>query len=422
MKKIKRVIVTVFQTMPVLIALIPLISTHTYGGQEGTSACKKMESAKAILDCALLNHPKVLMALRALEQAKASIDWAGQIPNPELSGAGNYGRSLGDTVVSSQVSLLQPIYFGGVVSSRKQKARAELSLSETDLLSSKEEVALNTVINLYRANQILSELEIIDETVSTFDKILEQFKSRVKLSPDQRASVNVFELVRSDFILKRSIVLQEEQRIGQFFEISIGIGIEQIRKVSPSQIVWPDILVDEVKSSAIQTPFANLQVAHAESNLANSLSWPTFKLGPSISYVYQGGIQYPSYGIGFSIDLPIFNIKGGQRSYAHSGVLKHKTKFEIAKRTLDQRKYRVVAQYNILRESLSNSASMEQLKVKHHKLEALFLKGLISPALVIEAHRQMLEYIMNRNEREIEARRLLWASYILKGSFESEVP
>jgi hypothetical protein len=58
----------------------------------------------------------------------------------------------------------------------------------------------------------------------------------------------------------------------------------------------------------------------------------------------------------------------------------------------------------------------------HHSTEALFERGLLEPALVIEAHRQMTDVVRDMNETELEALRALWTVRVLSGSALEDRP
>jgi hypothetical protein len=60
---------------------------------------------------------------------------------------------------------------------------------------------------------------------------------------------------------------------------------------------------------------------------------------------------------------------------------------------------------------------MEQ---KHHNMESLFERGLISASLIIEAHRQMSEVIGTYHAQELRAIEALWSVYAMDGVMPKE--
>tara|TARA_Y100000590_G_scaffold465795_1_gene639119 strand:+ start:683 stop:1987 length:1305 start_codon:yes stop_codon:yes gene_type:complete len=415
-------------TASLLIFLELLISTSSFA-DSNIGACTTVTDSKSLLRCAIENHPDVLQAKRSLDQSIKKQELASQIPNPQLSGRTLFGQSLGDSIVETEVSLVQPIFIGGTISSRVEQTEAQSLEIGAQVLSQKEKAARLTVGQIHRTRQLNVELEITNETIETFNKILKQFRSKVTLSPEQKASLNVFEMVRSDFILRRSQMLREKEQISLFFNISTGIQFSDIQKFVPNSVSWPNITfptskedLNQYSGSALQIPRMDLKVAQATHELAKSNSWPTIRVGPSFSFNQQGGVRYPNYGFSLSFDLPIFNVNGGGRSYTRAGIARAEGNLEMKVKNLSAGMKQLIKNYTITVDALKNASSMSTLTSKHHKLESLFIRGLISPALVIEAHRQMLDYAINKHSQEQRALELLWTLYAIRGTIMEETP
>ena len=62
----------------------------------------------------------------------------------------------------------------------------------------------------------------------------------------------------------------------------------------------------------------------------------------------------------------------------------------------------------------------EKLEKKHRKIESLFKRGIISTSLVIESHRQLIEFFNTRFEFENGATEALWNIYKLNGEIENK--
>jgi cobalt-zinc-cadmium efflux system outer membrane protein len=60
------------------------------------------------------------------------------------------------------------------------------------------------------------------------------------------------------------------------------------------------------------------------------------------------------------------------------------------------------------------------MEVKHKNMEELFERGIVSAALIIEAHRLMAEFAAEQNEQELKAIEALWSIYALQGKILEE--
>ena len=69
----------------------------------------------------------------------------------------------------------------------------------------------------------------------------------------------------------------------------------------------------------------------------------------------------------------------------------------------------------LFKTSLGESVSERLLKQKHNKIEKLFKRGVISSAMIIEAHRQLIEFTNTRFEFELGAVEALWNIYKIQG-------
>ena len=120
------------------------------------------------------------------------------------------------------------------------------------------------------------------------------------------------------------------------------------------------------------------------------------------------------------MDLPILNINGGGRAKASKDVLAASLNLRNIKQEskLDIQSW--VQKYNQYKDSLKTIANKEKLEKKHRKIESLFKRGIISTSLVIESHRQLIEFFNTRFEFENGATEALWNIYKLNGEIENK--
>ena len=283
---------------------VALLISNTALSVDKLNASCQPSNAQDVIQCMLSKHPNLKRAEGALEQAAELKSVAGQIPNPELDSSVSRGKSLGDTILESEISLGFTIELGGKRGSRIEKAEAEKSVSTNELLSTKESLIVKTVVALFRLKHLLKELDAVNEALDTFTKIQKQYRARVKLNPEQQVSLGVFQLARADYQLQKRALLQEKQSLNEYFLIATGLQIEEISKYLPQmESGWPtlDPSKNEITGSQLKLAQSRVLSAQSDLSLAQSESWPDLKVGPMFQYNSQGGVSYPAYGLTLSM-------------------------------------------------------------------------------------------------------------------------
>jgi len=318
-------------TLLILISLAALpalagTDEHTHGHIHGSHPeCPLPKTAMAILRCAQELQPDVRRAKLDEESSETLMGAASQIPNPEVEVQSVFGRPQGSQQMQTQISLAQPIEYSGARGARKQEAEARYKQSKADLRQVQAQVTLQTVVRLHRIRQLVREKAIQDEAISTYSKLVSQYRSRPRLTPEQEVSMSVFEMALSDSRLKRSVLLEEEREHGHFFHVSTGHGIEEIRKALPEvPRTWPVVEAPTEKPGMSPQVFrlmADQELAGAELESARAAAWPGLRVGPMAQLQSDGPNRAQLYGFQLNIDLPLFNINGGARAHASRNVL-----------------------------------------------------------------------------------------------------
>ncbi len=402
--------------------MVFLVSSYASSAENIDQACR-ISRAQDVIACVLSRHPDLVRAQDAFKQALELKSLAGQIPNPELDSNVNRGKLLGDTVLESEVSLGFTIELGGKRGARIKKAKAEESVSKSKLLSEKEKVVVKTVVALFRLKHIFKELSVIEEALSTFDKIQKQYRARVKLNAEQQVSLEVFQLAQSDYQFQKRTLFQEKKVLKEYFLIATGLQIEEISKILPQMSSeWSDLnsTKNKVVGSELKLAQSRVLSAQGDLSLAQSQSWPDLKVGPMFRYNSEGGISYPAYGLTFSVPLPLFSLNSGGRAYASRGLLNAERSLGLQRSESLTRKSRLYSIYKSSVEALRESPAIRKIEGKHKSIEKLFFRGLISSPLVIEAHRQIIDVIKSQNDQEIRAAESLWEIYALEGRILQE--
>lgn len=386
-------------------------------------ACPALTSPQSVLDCALRVHPAAKGSAALLAQAEALGSAAGQRPNPEAEGTGVFG----DSQDQIQVSLLHTFETGGKRGRRLDRARAEALELGAEALSVKEEIAVDTVSGLYRLRQIREELKLLQEALDTFSRIARQLRARPRRSPEQEVSLSVFQLAERDYSVKRSALEGETLALRRGLELGLGAPLpdsDSVLPARPSQ--WPDLGVPgtlaALRGSSALRAAAALEAAQAELGSARAAAYPDVKLGPSVLRQKNGPGEGSStlLGAGLSLPLPLYQRNAGGKRLAARAVETALARSSAAMATLGAQRDAEFVRYRAATSTLVQAGDTEKLEAEHEKMEGLYERGLIPSALVIEAHRQMVDYTRDLNEQELSAIRALWTIYAIEGRVLTE--
>lgn len=404
-----------------------VVNAEEFAAVPLSQACSRLSSPQDVIDCALSNHPEAQRARLSILQAENLEDAASQRPNPELAGKSVYGSSLGDTVINHEVSLVHTVELGGKRGARMSKALAEKETIGASSQRSREEVLLETLHSLYRLRQIQAELHTLDEALETFSRIQNQFRSRPRRTPEQEVSLGIFDIAEGDYQLRKAALETELATHSREIELAIGREFVPSPSILPSvRKNWPKLqeiaTAASFRGSAMNSARAGLNLANADLSLAQSLSWPNLKVGPSLESQTSGPFTFQTFGVNLSFELPVFQINGGGRAVARTGLDLAERSLSLKERELTNQRKILLQKYDFSVKAVQASLTHAELEKKHRNTDALFARGIIPSSLVIEAHRQIVDFTKNQNEQELSALVALWKIYVLEGrAFEEKL-
>lgn len=382
--------------------------------------CKEtLDSYQDIIACAEAKSPDVQSSKIEVERAATQIQVAGQWRNPDLSAETFQGRFGSESRSETDFSLSVPIELGGKISARTDVARRLVSVAEARLLETRAKVRSEVFLKLHRLRQVLHEQEIIDEAISTFSKLITQYSNRPTLSPEQRVSLSVYQLSRSDYDLKRSETVDEILALDAYFKFKVGLPIEQFKKILPeSPKSWVSLKTENSKGLSPQRRIfeAELAAANAELSLARSEAWSTLSIGPSLKMLKEGGQSDSIFGLNIGFQLPLFNTNAGGKASASAGLRLAEARQNLGLREQDLRREQLLKTYEQSVRTLSTSLSHREIEKRHSDAERLFTRGIVPSALVIEAHRTSLDLEKTRHARELKALESLLDIHTIEGT------
>lgn len=396
-----------------------LILTSPWSGYAQQSCAGQPKTYQDILRCSVQMSPEVQRAELELAHARSQIGAASQWRNPELSVDSVQGGSGSDQKSETGINLGIPIELGGKISARTSIAESSVARAEASLYQVKANVRATTLLKLHRLRQLSHEQEVVEESITTFAKLVTQFSQRFKLSPEQEISVAVFKMSKSEYDLKKTEVLSELNSLNSYFQTTIGLGMSSIMAMVPqSPKTWPKMENSQnpKDSPKMLAAKADVRIAQANLNLAESEAWPTFTVGPSAKLQNESGRSSQLYGFNLSLPLPIFNTNGKGKAAAASGLKFAETSRNLALTEQGKIREELLRTYQQSIASLASTLSHDEIEKKHNNIERLFFRGVVPSSLVIEAHRTYVELEKSRNSRELKALEALMTIYTIDGN------
>lgn len=394
------------------------VSQTTYAEGEDSFCVVNLKNYRDVIACAEARSPEVQISTADLLRAKAEVTAAEQWKNPELSVESSHGNESGQSNSQTNIGLGVPIELGGKISARRAVAQGGVLEVEARAYEIRAKVKSETLIKLHRMRQLYHEQEVIDEAIATFSKLVNQFAKRPKLSPEQQMSSSVFRMSKNEYEIKRTETVEEMAALNSYFKVAIGIGVEQLKTLAPESMKsWPEFK-NEYKpglSPKLKGVQAELQTSQAELSLARSEAWPTVVVRPSLQIQNQGGQDSKMFGLNISLPIPMFNTNNGGRAAAANSVGLSEIRKSHAYIAEEKHREELLRVFNESKKVLLTSLSHKDIEERHQEIEALFLKGIVPSALVIEAHRTFVELEKIRNKLELKAIEAMMSIYTING-------
>lgn len=386
--------------------------------------CSVVRNYKEAIFCVLANHPAILRADAERMRAEFLETKASQRPNVELTG--KTLRNLNDPSQSNgEIGLSHTFELGGKRSARIEKARFEGQLGKVDLEAARNEALLRILFDLQRIKYFRAEAELVEEGISTFEKILKTYRTRLRLSADQDVSSSVFTLALEDYKIKRSQLSIETITLLKTIELQTNAKVEVSDALFPAKPShWPEFKTEspsEYRPLNLRLIDTSLNIAEAEKNLAKSEAWPDLKFGPDYEWSQGPMSNEKNLGLTLTLTLPIWNRNQGGIAVAEADATKARVSLNLAERELEVERGSWLVKYENGVKTIKEGVSFEEMRKRHQKLKSQFTSGLVPSSLVIEANRQILESTKSKNEQELSTLEALWNLRRLEGKLQEEV-
>ena len=376
------------------------------------------ESYTELLKCIDKGSPEVAIAEQQLKAAGELEARARQWANPDLE---IESLAKGSDKSETTATLLFNLRLGGKRSAEVAQAEAETeqAIARRDL--SVGNAKLNAMLALYRLAHLKAEIAVVEESGMTFGKIVRQYQKRPALAPEEKVSLSIFKIATADNVLSLNKLKTEQNALLSELSVLSGASTESILKSLPeSKTSWPQLAEPEKKAESpqVRSAAAEVKLAESEKSKAEGEAWPDLKIGPTMKVQKDNGVSETFNGISLSMPLPLFSLNGGARAYSTQKLNEAELRYDFEKKKAQSKRLLLVEKYTSLTRLLENSLGVKELESRHEVIEKEFFKGLVSGALVIEAHRQLFEYVEKRNQSELQAIEALGQILIDENRFE----
>lgn len=398
-----------------MLATLVVSSANVYGSCQITNARDLFSEIKK-------NHPKIQQNNNAIRAKEKSIQYLNTWTNPELSLDVARGKDTDGKTKKLGASLMQPIELNGKKRANFNLNKALVQKESVSVEKESEEILVESALKIHKLAQIYRIIPLYKETREAFDKILKNKLQRPSLSPEEEVEKEALILAIRDNDLKVARLENEKDYLKQHISYYAKVDCDLNSQVLPKAVDWSKVnpVSESFQNSqdSLNLKEARLELERAKKNLVlqEKESVSTFKIGPTFEVEELEGKKYNTFGLSLSFDLPLSRQSKYLRQSAQYEIsnaaeaLKEKEAEEKIDKDLWLKKF------SDLKKTLVENKKNNQLEKKHDRIESLFRRGIISTGLVIESHRQLLEFANTHDEFELSALEALWQIHSLEGN------
>lgn len=407
-----------------LAILIAIFSSALVFADSGQTEICKAKSLKEFVQCLKNEHPENKRANLLESRAEGERSDGRKFLNPEVEYESVKGKSLGDTQGTNRISVSYPIEIFGQRGARVDLGDANSNLTRTQKTKSQNDIFMEIVLKLYRYRQILAEVEVLEEGLVAYSRVIRMLSERPKLTPEHQVSLSVFKLAEGDFRFKKTNLVSEQRQVEDFFSHIRGLKISTVKNFLPTRkLDWPELKNSiNIEASPYYKEFEyQVDKARALHDEASSKTWPTLKASFIAENNIDGPNEFNATGFGISAEIPLLSWNGGERQATEAEKMRAEFESEVGKKEVVNERSRLLEFYNNSKRELTVSPKKDDVEKKHRNVDSLYYRGLISSSLLVEAHRQLLDFTTSQNEIEFKALDALMKIYALDGKLNEEI-
>lgn len=382
----------------------------------GANAACPIRKASDILNCAIATAPNIANANALVPVAKINADLARRWLNPELELGGGYSAEYdAPRGMQYDAALMFTIETPARRGARTGRANAEYAAANISAEEQKEAVASSVMAALNRLRQLDRELAVLAEATATFGKVIKKYKSRPALSPEDKVSLELFQIALNVNKIEHDRARQDQRILKTGLATILGVEIPgKFKPFLSAPSIWPDLSAAEISADSVDLSKENITFDIAKANYldAKSAMFPGIRVGPYAGTRPGDFGKIDTFGVKMAIPVPFFS--GGKNSEMGKMMV------DAAEQSMQFKKTAMANDFTMLKEKYRvgvksiSGIDITVLEKSHATADKMFASGRISSSLFIEAHRQVLDGIKTYHEYEMETLGAMWRIYALQ--------
>jgi outer membrane protein TolC len=363
------------------------------------------------------NSPEINV-LKAEEQYRSSLLNTASLSPPAVANGQYTAGGLPWKSSSLEASYLWTIESKEKKEARLGAARAGAEGVKYDVEHRQASQLLKLALIQQTVRRLNARREVLLETRATYRKIVKQFENRLSLGPEQEASLAVFRIAKKENDLKIEALEVEKSQLS--YELAMVTGCSQGKIPAEKTALGKELLLEEDTnsvSSAVRRLQAQSKTLKLSIDSEIQSYTPDLSIGPVV--MANRSDDKNSLEVGIAASLPM----GGERprllgvsKTAEYRARQTEIDLEISRMKIERDAW--INQYQKSLKAMKGGLSKEEISKTHKKLESLFQGERVSAALVIEAHRQLLDHITTFTELETKASEAIWNIRYLDGKLK----
>lgn len=350
------------------------------------------------------SHPELRTKDVQLRILEANIDRASQVPNPQLNLTSNHGNNSGTSNSETTGSLQYVFELGGKKSSRIGVAEGQHKLGQLKVENNASQVLINSSLMLARHTQVNTMLSLYKESLEVFKKMRASLRRSQELSPEQQIQEDIVDMEVSKHRIRISKLTSEFLYLNKLLKFYTGKNCKI--NIQDNGYELPDpksIDVGSAKAPELKELEWESKLTGEKLSLAKSESYPDLKIGPSFQLERGRGQDVNRFGISLTMELPILNRNQGGRAMARQEKSLSDMRLQFMKTENEIKIQSLLDTYQTAYETLNLVPNKKELLKKHHRIEELYLRGLVSISTMIEGHDELLNLMEERDKHELLA-------------------
>lgn len=397
--------------MKILLVLFS-IALCAYGKEQ--CEFKNLKEFASMLD----ERSPVLAEIEASKtSASALVEKAKQSPNPKINFQYQRGDQFGLQVNTYNLQALHTFELGDKRDKRIDESlrREELIDSQLDVSSS--EFKLNAIRTYRRAQQLELQIDAVQEAILTYKNIISKLAKRRRLTPEERVSLSTLRLALGDYKGRLHDYVHEKESLSVNISYWANCKAPSFSYESRKYPKLPNYELTEDKGLA-KVARKDVELARSELETQKSLGHSNLAVGPLLNYQQQGGRNFFSGGVAVSFSPQLYHSNDGGKRIAATKLRERRL---AANNQIKHYRLKLQKELKVYKDSLESLLEMptpDSMTKKHKETESLFRRGVVSIPMVIEAHRQHVEYLKSWFEIENDVLGSIKEIYVLTGNQE----